>query len=260
MEKETIKNCVLYRGDCYEIMPEISDADAMITDPPYGCTRNEWDYDIDLDSFWKLSKAACKQSAPFVIFCQMPFAARLYMSNPKIFRYEWIYVKPHVSGFLDANRKPLRMHELIYVFCEKMPEYRPQIGKGKPYKCKSNGTSDNYGKFERIRCNNSGERYPTSILSIGGHINEPEFLRHPTQKSVATLSYLVKTYTAHGDTLLDPFMGSGTTGVAAVRHGRKFIGIEKDAKWFDTACKRIEAEYEERRLLDYMSENVKESA
>lgn len=255
MNKITIKNYTLYHGDCFEILPEISGADAMITDPPYGCTCNGWDYDIDLDAFWRLSKAACKKNAPFVIFCQMPFAARLYMSNPKMFRYEWIYKKPVVTGFLDARKKPLRAHELVYVFCEKMPEYRPQKKKCEPYIKKYKIDSTNYGRFypQKTICSN-GDRFPTSILEEK-HENtfytvKPEYPRHPTQKSVAALSYFVKTYTDAGDTVLDPFMGSGSTGVAAIRHGRKFIGIERDAKWFDVACKRIEAEYQKRGLLD----------
>lgn len=255
MDKVVIKDCILYHGDCFEIMPEISEADCMITDPPYGCTQNDWDYDIDLDKFWSLSKAACKANAPFVIFCQMPFAARLYMSNPKMFRYEWIYKKPVVTGFLDARKKPLRAHELIYVFCEKLPKYRPQMTKGEPYKKSLKRYTFNYNKLCSWETfNKTGDLFPTTIIAEQ-HENtfytvKPEYPRHPTQKSVAALSYLIKTYTDAGDTVIDPFMGSGTTGVAAVRHGRKFIGVEQDQKWFDVACKRIDAEYQKRGLLD----------
>lgn len=255
MNKVTIKNCTLYHGDCFEIMQDISEANCMITDPPYNCTQNDWDHEIDLDKFWSLSKSACKKNAAFVIFCQMPFAARLYMSNPKMFRYEWIYKKPVATGFLDVRKKPLKAHELVYVFCERLPEYAPQMKKGEPYTKKCKVGSVNYGRFySQKTINSNGDRFPTTILDIK-HENtfytvNPLYTRHPTQKSVAALSYLVKTYTDVGDTVLDPFMGSGTTGVAAIKHGRKFIGIEQDQKWFDVACKRIEAEYQKRGLLD----------
>lgn len=255
MRKVIIKNATIYHGDCFEIMQEISGADAMITDPPYGCTQNDWDHDIDFEKFWKLGKSACKQNAPFVIFCQMPFAARLYMSNPKMYRYDFVYVKPHVSGFLDANRKPLRIHESIYIFCEKLPKYRPQMIAGKAYKVRSSSFTKNYGNFINGTTDNKGERYPTSILSIGDGIIATKSLRHPTQKSVAVLSYLIKTYTDAGDTVIDPFMGSGSTGVAAVKHVRRFIGIEQDQKWFDVACKRIDDEYQKRGLLDMCEDN-----
>lgn len=258
-EKVIIKNCTLYHGDCFEILSEISEADCMITDPPYGCTCNDWDYDIDLDKFWSISKAACKKNAPFVIFCQMPFAARLYMSNPKMFRYEWIYKKTFPSGFLDCNKKPLREHELIYIFSDNMPKYYPQKTKGLPYKARSSGYSSCYNKITYFDGNYDGLYYPKTIIDIPVEKDFRQYnkniQKHPTQKSVAVLSYLVKTYTDAGNAVLDLFMGSGSTGVAAVKHGRKFIGIEQDQKWFDVACKRIEAEYQNRSLLD-VAENA----
>lgn len=255
MTKTTIKNCTLYLGDSYEIMPEISGMHAMISDPPYGCTMNDWDQDIDLAHFWEVAKKAVISGGVFCLFCQMPFAARLYMSNPKMFRYEWIYKKPVASGFLDARKKPLRAHELVYVFCENIPPYHPQMKSGEPYhKNRPSRDTPNYGNFIRTEYDNrNGERFPTSILDVkheSTFYTSTEFTRHPTQKSVAALSCLVKTYTNPGDIVIDPFMGSGSTGVAAVRQGRKFIGIEREQKWFDVACRRIAAEYEARALLD----------
>lgn len=260
MNKVIIKNCTLYHGDCFEIMQDLagSNFDCMITDPPYGCTNNDWDYDIDLDKFWTLSKATCKDNAPYVIFCQMPFAARLYMSNPKMFRYEWIYKKPFCVNFLNIKRSPLRAHELIYIFSGKQSVYNPQITTGKAIKSRKRPFTDNYSfQSDNIINGNNGLYQPKSIIDIK-HENSIYdsskghgfYRKHPNQKSVNTLSYLVKTYSNINDTIFDSFMGSGSTGVAAVRHGRKFIGIEQDKKYFDNACKWIEKEYQNRALLD----------
>lgn len=255
MSKEIIGNCTLYHGDCFEILREISGADAMITDPPYGCTKNAWDYDIDLDKFWKLGKAACKGNAPYIIFCIMPFSAFLYMSNRKNFRHEYIYKKPTITGYLNAAHAPLRAHELIHVYCSKNPLFNVQKKRGKPYIKKMQVVSSNYSQHEHHQTFNlSGDRFPTSILDVKHEATfytvKPIYLRHPTQKSVAVLSHLVKTYSNKGDTIIDPFMGSGSTGVAAIKHGRKFIGIEQDKKWFDVACKRIEDEYQNNSLYN----------
>ena len=256
MRKAVINNCVLYQGDCFEIMADISGTDLMITDPPYGCTNNDWDCAIDLPRFWELTHAATKEIAPYCLFCQMPFAARLYNSNPENFRYEWIYKKPVLTGFLDARKKPLRAHESIYIFCKARPPYNPQMSQGAPYKKTFNGNfGSNYGKFSRHGTfSHEGNRFPTTILDVKHesvfYTTQPQYPRHPTQKSVAAVSFLVKTYTNPGDVVLDPFMGSGSTGVAAVQNGRKFIGIEQDQKWFEVAIKRIEDAYQRRGLLE----------
>ena len=245
-----IDSCELYFGDCYEIVQEICNVDAIISDPPYGCTRNDWDHDIDLDKFWTLAKAAAKDGAATCLFCQMPFAGRLYQSNPKNFRYEYIYKKPVLTGFLNARKIPLRAHENIYVFYKKLPKYNPQMRQGKPYKKAFNGAySSNYQKFRgHETVSYKGERFPTTILDVKHesvfYTTKPQYPRHPTQKSVAAVSFLVKTYTNPGDVVLDPFMGSGSTGVACVHTGRKFIGIELKKEWYDVACARIEAAYE----------------
>lgn len=162
MNKVTIKNCTIYHGDCFEILPEISEADCMITDPPYGCTKNDWDYDIDLDKFWELGKAACKKNAPFAIFCQMPFAARLYMSNPKMFRYEWIYKKPKPTNFLNAKLRPLSGHESIYIFCSCLPKYKPQMKNGKSRKFYGNDYKNGCYKYKALGASaeRKSDRYP----------------------------------------------------------------------------------------------------
>ena len=252
--RTTIRDCQILQGDAYEILADISGADAVITDPPYGVTNNDWDRELDFARFWQLTKAATKSNAAFAIFCQMPFAGRLWQSNQKDFRYEYIYKKPTLTNFLNGKKNPLREHELIYIFYSNFPTYIPQMTKGEAYKKSLQYPSNNYGQYALHSSENkSGDRYPTTILDVK-HENtfymKSEFTRHPTQKSVATLSFLIKTYTRPGELVLDPFMGSGSTGVAAVRNGRKFIGIEQDPYWHEVACKRIEAEYANRVLLD----------
>lgn len=246
---KTIGDCELYLGDCYELLSEISGADAVITDPPYGCTDNSWDRELDFSRFWAKAYASAKRNAAFCVFCMSRFAGRLWQSNQKDFRYDYVYKKPVLAGFLNAKKNPLRAHELVYVFYRKFPTYNPQMRQGKPYRKITSTYSTNYNKFNTILLNNpAGDRYPVSIIDVR-HENtfymKKEFERHPTQKSVAALSFLIKTYANPGDLVLDPFMGSGSTGVACVQTGRRFIGIELERKWFNVACARIEAAYRE---------------
>lgn len=255
MRKEIIGESTLYLGDCFEILPEIANADCVITDPPYGCTRNEWDKPIDLPRFWELVNGASKKNAAQCVFCQMPFSADLFLANRKNFRYEYIYPKPVLTGFLDSRKKPMKAHELIYVFYQAFPKYEPQKTKGKPYKKGACGVSQNYGTCRgHGNVAYDGHRFPTSIMQVQHDkcfygSTAKEFPRHPTQKSIAAISLLVKTYTDPGEIILDPYMGSASTGVAAVNNGRSFIGIEQDEHWFDVACRRIEAACSERALL-----------
>lgn len=262
MHKEIIEDCTLYRGNCFEALEEIRDADCVITDPPYALTDNEWDELIDLDLFWELIHKAAKINAAYCIFCQMPFAGELYASNKKNFKHDIVYVKPKLTGFLNAKKMPLREHESIYVFYRKMPTYNPQMGTGKPYVKKRSKESSNYRHAERkTEYYSEGWRYPTSILNVDHDLcfytcGYKPFPQHPTQKSVAALSVLAKTYTNKGQIILDPFMGSGSTGVAAVKTGRKFIGIEQDEKWFEVACRRIEQAYSDRSLLQFAKKEL----
>ena len=257
MRREVIGSCTLYQGDCLEILPDIGGADAVITDPPYAATACDWDKAFDLALFWRLAYAAIKKEAACCLFCQMPFAADLYASNRCDFRYDYVYVKPKLSRWLDANRKPMLAHESVYVFSRiGRTKYNPQKIPGEPYKKNRGGLAQTYGCARQLEVNSSGERYPTSIMQVKHDTcfytgsKKAGMPIHPTQKSVAACSLLVKTYTDAGETVLDPFMGSGTTGVAAVKSGRGFIGIEQDQHWFDVACRRIEAAYRERALLD----------
>jgi site-specific DNA-methyltransferase (adenine-specific) len=226
-------------GDCLEVMKYIPDksVDAIICDLPYGTTRNKWDSVINLDALWMQYKRICKGA--IVLTAQTPFDKVLGVSNLKMLKYEWIWKKESGTGFLNAKKAPLKDHENVLVFYEKQPTYNPQMRTGfKPYICKQGHVGSNYGKVnpENITQSN-GDRYPLTIIEFKRDKNKI----HPTQKPVALMEYLVKTYTNQGDTVLDNCMGSGTTGVACKNLGRYFIGIEQDAKYFEIAKSRIYA-------------------
>ena len=230
-------------GDCLEIMKSIPDKsiDAIICDLPYGTTQNKWDSIIPLDLLWKQYKRIC--SGAIVLTATQPFSSYLVTSNIKNFKYEWIWEKSKVTGVLNAKKQPLRQHEVVLVFYESQPTYNPQgliacnikasTGVG------SNGSSSNYGKITQTEdgtYTQTATGYPKSVIKISSEGRTV----HPTQKPVALMEYLVKTYTNQGDTVLDNCMGSGTTGVACKNLGRKFIGIEQDANYFEIAKNRIE--------------------
>lgn len=254
MRREVIGDAVVYCGDCLEVLPELAgcNLDMVLTDPPFGCTECDWDEPVDLDAYWPLARAAVKLNAAHCIFCQMPFAGYLWDSNRKEFRYDLICRKQKASDFLNANRKPLRGHEQIFVFYRRLPTYNPQKTGGKPYRNKTQSIGQCYKTARLTHTNSSGDRYPLSIIPFQSDpslVNASKPIVHNTQKNVHTVSWLVRTYTNEGEAILDPFMGSSSSGVAAIKTGRRFIGIERDQKWFDVACKRLEAAWQERGLL-----------
>ena len=226
----------LYQGDCLEIMAKLDpkSVDMVLCDLPYGRTRNKWDTQIPLDKMWAEFDRIVKDNGVIVLFAQTPFDKQLGSSNPKMLKYEWIWVKKQGSGHLNANKMPLKRHENILVFYKNLPKYNPQMTEGKAYTAQSGRASDNYGKQKSTLTVNYGTRYPTSILEF-----KSEKGMHPTQKPVALCEYLIKTYTDEGDTVLDCCMGSGTTGVASCKLNREFIGIEKEQQYFDMSLKRI---------------------
>ena len=232
----------LLQGNCLELMKEIPDhsIDMILCDLPYGTTRNKWDCVIPLEQLWAQYDRIIKDNGAVVLFSAEPFTSYLITSNAKIFRYDLIWSKPQGSDFLNANRKPLRSHENICVFYKTQPTYNAQKSNGKPYKAKSGETTtSNFGKFNgNYHTENvDGKRYPLTVLNYKGEHNRGKV--HPTQKPVALLEYLVKTYTNEGDVVLDNCMGSGSTGVACVNTGRDFIGMELDAEYFKIAQQRI---------------------
>jgi site-specific DNA-methyltransferase (adenine-specific)/modification methylase len=232
----TIGQATLLQGDCLAIMPTLGKADAVICDLPYGTTQNKWDSSIPLDELWAEYRRLCR--GPVVLTSQGIFTAKLILSNERAFKYKLVWEKSKPTNFLNAKKQPLRKHEDICVFQGGI--YNPQMGSGTAYdkglrKAQQTGS---YGDFEPVRVASEGARYPTDIIYFPTAEAEGEVV-HPTQKPVRLMRYLIATYSNPGDTILDNAMGSGTTGVAAVQLGRKFIGIERDESYFAIACERL---------------------
>lgn len=234
-----IKPNNIYQGDCLELMKDISDKsiDLILCDLPYGTTRNRWDVQLPLTKLWESYKRIIKDNGAIVLFAQTPFDKILGASNLNMLKYEWIYQKGYATGFLNSKKMPLKIHENILVFYSKRPVYNPQMRTGfKPYKTKTGKQSTNYGKFKQIDTINNGERYPIDIIKF----NRDKIRLHPTQKPVALLEYLIKTYTNENDVVLDNVMGSGSTIVACINTNRQYIGMELNEEYFEIAKNRIE--------------------
>ena len=233
------------QGDCLELMKEIPDKsiDMILCDLPYGTTRNKWDSVIPLNKLWKQYERIIKDNGAIVLFSQMPFSAELVHSNLKLFKYEWIWQKDNGTGFLNAKKMPLKIHENILVFYKKLPLYNPQMRTGfKPYKCKQGRHSTNYGAYEQGHITESnGERYPIDIIEF-----KKDSGLHPTQKPVELLEYLINTYTNEDDVVLDNCMGSGSTGVACINTNRDFIGYELNEEYFNIAQNRLREAWKEK--------------
>lgn len=233
---------IIYHGDCIEgmkILPDNS-VDMVLTDPPYGTTQNKWDTVVDMDAFWKEIKRVTKKNSAILIFTQMPFTATAVMSNPKMFRYEWIAEKANATGFLNARRMPMKCHENVLVFYNKLPVYHPIMEHGKPYRRGlEDKNSSNYNAVKRLRSENTtGTRFPRDVLKVSWRSAFGKTL-HPTQKPVSLCEYFIKTYTDDGGVILDPFMGSGTTAVAAKNTNRNYIGWEQNDEYFNIAEERL---------------------
>ena len=242
----------LYNGDCLEIMKDISDksVDMILCDLPYGTTKCKWDKIIPFEPLWKQYRRIIKDNGAILLFSSQPFTTDLIVSNRKMFRYEIVWQKTLPMGFLNANKMPLKNHENILVFYKHLPTYNPiktavtrsDLGR----KRKNGGKPQQYGEFRNAGWvyEEKGERYPTDVIKFsnwngalfGKTVNAT---KHPTQKPVPILEYLIKTYTNENDTVLDNCMGSGSTGVACVNTNRDFIGIELDKDYFNIAKQRI---------------------
>lgn len=212
--------------------------DLILCDLPYGTTRNKWDSVIPLDKLWMEYERVIKDTGVIALFAQTPFDKVLGASNLKLLKYELIWEKEQGTGFLNVKKMPLKSHENILVFYKKLGTYNPQMEKGEPYVTKKGGLSSNYDKdsVEEVITVNDGYQYPKSVLRFAR--DKRKF--HPTQKPVALLEWLIKTYTNVGGIVLDNCMGSGSTGVACVNTNRDFIGIELDTEYFNLAKTRIE--------------------
>jgi len=243
-------NCTLYRGDCFDILPKLDAvADAVISDPPYGITDCEWDTMPPLSRFWDLIEGRAKPTANFVLFGCGKFTVDLVNSKYRWYRYDLVWAKNNKAGFLNANLMPMRNHESILVFGRpgniKASTYNPQKTQGGPVRKQAiNRRSSVYSAKGNHVTHYDGTQHPCSVLSFDSDKNKHRGL-HPTLKPVALMEWLIETYTNEGDTVIDPFMGSGTTGVACAKHNRRFIGIEKEKQYFDTAAKRIREAYQE---------------
>lgn len=229
----------LKKGNCLKLMEDVpsKSVDMILCDLPYGTTACKWDTILPFDLLWGHYNRIIKDNGAIALFGSEPFATELRHSNIKMFRYDWVWRKPKGSGFYNAKKMPLKNHEIISIFYKRLPTYNPQMSKGKPYVCKQGGVGEYLSSTgNTIVTVNNGTRYPVTVQDFNMEVG-----LHPTQKPVALLEYLIKTYTNEGDTVLDNCMGSGSTGVACVNTNRNFIGFELDDTYFKIAKKRIEA-------------------
>ena len=242
----------IYQGDCLEVMDGIADKsiDAIICDLPYGVLNKgnkhaQWDVVIPFAPLWEHYERIIKPHGAIVLFASGMFTAQLMMSNQKLWRYNLVWDKCRATGFLNANRMPLRYHEDICVFYKQLPVYHPQmeaLNGREPNHSQGHATevetNQCYGNMKRINPTYTDKKHPRSIITIPAiHCSEGQ--KHPTQKPVDLMRYLIRSYSNMGGVILDNTMGSGTTCVAAIIEHRKYIGIERDPYWFDYAQNRI---------------------
>ncbi len=248
----------LIKGECLEVMKSIPDAsvDAIITDPPYGTTACKWDSVIDIKLMWEQLNRIIKPNGAIVLFAQQPFSSVLLVSNIKKFRHRFLWEKDKCANFMVAKAQPLKYTEDILVFCnvgflknqfsKPTGTYNPQMRKGKGNDrdlkkiVDKSKNLDDINKREnptrlKLSNNSAKQRYPKDVLNITTQHKR----LHPTQKPIALMEYLIKTYTNENETVLDFTMGSGTTGVSCVNTNRNFIGIEQDDKYYNIAKQRI---------------------
>ena len=232
---------LLYNGDCLKIMDDIEDGsvDMILCDLPYGMTKNKWDVVLPFDELWKHYNRIIKNNGAILLFGNQPFTSMLVCSNRKMFRYSLVWEKNKFSDFLNARRKPMKTNEDICVFYKRQPTYNVQYWYSTPYKRWNTQSAvdkqTNYGSHKKNVSKSDGKRLPTTVLKF----NRVERPQHPTQKPVDLLEWLIKSYTNEGETVLDNTMGVGSTGIACINTGRKFIGIEKDKKYYELALKNL---------------------
>lgn len=240
----------IYCDDCMAVMATLRPAsvDMVFADLPYGTTYAEWDDVIPMGALWDLYDRVAKPNAALVFTAVQPFTSALIASKPSWFRVEWIWDKVNGANFGNASRMPMKCHESVLVFGKNPTRYFPQKTVGKPNH--TQGTRGRARVAETARIdpakapdNLTGLKYPKTIQTFPKHSSQVGL--HPTQKPVSMVEYFIRTYSAFGETVLDNTMGSGTTGVAAANAGRKFIGIEKDEKYFRVAKKRVQDAYDE---------------
>jgi len=237
----------IYNGDCLELIPafiEDKSIDMIFSDLPYGTTKCKWDSIIDLPKLWNEYERIIKNNGAIVLFSQTPFDKVLGASNLKLLRYEWIWEKTQATGHLNAKKMPMKAHENILVFYKKLPTYNPQKTFGhKPINSytkyiKTQNNTEIYGTMKReISGGGETDRYPRSVITFAS--DKQKSCLHPTQKPLALIEYMIKTYTNEGDLILDNACGSGTTGLGAKNLNRNFIMMENLSKYYKIACKRV---------------------
>lgn len=239
---------MIYQGNAFDLFEKVEDnsIDALITDPPYGTTGCRWDTVVDLDKFWEETKRVLRtDNSPVVVFADQPFTSNLVMSNPKWFRHDWIWKKPQVSGALQARNKPFKFTEDIVVFSKKRANYYwEHVTTERDPVFRDNSTAvyrhatENFSNPTHI-WKHTG--FPKEILEYSAPRAQRDKPKHPTEKPVELMEYLITLYSKPGDTIFDPFMGSGSTGVAAQNLNREFVGFEMEEEYFEMAGERLNA-------------------
>jgi len=236
-----VSGSALFNADCMDVLPLIPDKSVqlILADLPYGTTNLKWDSVLDLNKLWQEYERIITDNGAIVLTASQPFTTVLINSNPTLFKYEWIWVKPQGVDPFMAKIRPLNNIEYVLVFCKGSPIYNPQYVKGEAYHIirdktprvkETNGTT-----MKQTETMNWGQRLPIRTICFDQEKGE-----HPTQKPVALFEYLIATYTNEGETVLDNCIGSGTTAIAAHNTGRFFIGIEKEPKYVEIARQRVE--------------------
>ncbi|MEY4381656.1 MAG: Flavobacterium phage vB FspS mumin9 [Bacteroidota bacterium] len=247
--KTDVMRSVLVHADCFDVFPFIDDksVNLILCDLPYGTTACKWDSVLPFDKLWKEYERIIKDNGAIVLTASQPFTSALVMSNPKMFKYEWIWKKTRYSGNLNATRMPLKAHENILVFAKGKAPYYPiktdapehLIDKRKnvnPSIVKDGGAYNGSKGFTNIRKKDDGTRYPTTVQEFKNPNNNS---LHPTQKPLELMKYLIKTYSKEDDIVMDNCMGSNTTGLACKELNRQYIGIEKDKNYYDVSVSRV---------------------
>ncbi|MPY67703.1 site-specific DNA-methyltransferase [Deinococcus sp. SDU3-2] len=230
-------------GDCLDLMKALPDAsvDMVLADLPYGMTACKWDSVIPLEPLWTQYERVIKPKGAIVLTAAQPFTSALVMSRPKLYRHAWVWNKKKATGHLRAKLQPLRLTEDVLVFSKSAPPYFPQMVEGEPYRARPGKDRGGvYNTRNEKREHNPGLRYPKTLLEFA-FVQKPQ---HPTQKPTALFEYLIKTYTQPGDLVLDNVAGSGTTGVAALRTGRRAVLMEQDEKYIEVIRQRLAKETE----------------
>ena len=233
---------MLHLGNCLDVMQDMPDGsvDAVICDPPFGTTACKWDSVIPFEPMWEQLKRIVKPNGAIVLMASQPFTSALVMSNVGMFKYCWVWDKVRPSGFQIAKYVPMKRHEDVVVFCKGSPNWNPiKEKRDKPIKGRVSKVSESSPiKYSDGKMRIYTHKNPQSILVFSKQ-SDGKYV-HPTQKPVALMEYLIRTYTNEGETVLDFTMGSGTTGVTAANTSRKFIGIEMDPDYFTIAQSRIQ--------------------